>query len=464
MADCNPLTDGAACIAGNVIGGVQDATKGAVDSAVNSGANGLGETMMGAWDSLMKGFLTSWLDSGMLVSLDGASMQWLVDQLQVISIFLATVGIMVACVWTMVHARGDQAVKVSKALFMTFMVTTLGTAFMQVAIPAGDAFAKWILDEAGVTVSGYGAIGPAASVGSIGAGLAIIAGIFGAAATLLQWLIMIIRAVVLPVLIAFWPVAAAGAMIRGSEGGFATITKWLIAFLIYKPVAAIIYAFAWKLKSGGDGIGGVINGMLLLVLAVAALPAIMKLLGPATSAMGSAAGGTMAMAAGAAVVSAGVAGGAAIATGGGSAAAGAGAAGKAGTAGTAGSGMSMAQGASVSSGSSGPGGSAIGGGGSAGPAGGMGASGPSGGSGPSGAAGSSGGAGSSGSAGTSGASAGGAASSSAGQPSSGGLVAGGAPSSGAAGSKAGIQAATQSLGGSVAQGAKDADGKGVLGS
>ncbi len=459
MADCgwgvNP-----ACIAGNVIGGVQDATKGAVDSAVNSGAQGLGETMMGAWDSLMKGFLTSWLDSGMLVSLDGASMQWLVEQLQVISIFLATVGIMVACVWTMVHTRGDQAVKVSKALLMTFLVTTLGTALMQVAIPAGDAFAKWILDEAGVTVAGYGAIGPATgSVGSIGAGLAIIAGIFGAAATLLQWIIMIIRAVVLPLLIAFWPVAAAAAMIRGAEGGFATITKWLIAFLIYKPVAAIIYAFAWKLKSGGDGIGGVINGMLLLVLAVAALPAIMKLLGPATSAMGSAAGGTMAMAAGAAVVSAGVAGGAAIATGGGSAAAGAGAAGKAGTAGTAGSGMSMAQGASVSSGSSG-GGSVLGGGGSAGTAGGSGPSGPSGGSGPSGAPGSS---GSSGGTGSGGSSAGGAGPST-GQPSSGGVVAGGSPSTGASGAKAGIHAATQSLGGSVARGAQDADGKGVLGS
>lgn len=449
MAECEPWN--VVCKGGELVGG-------AVDKAVDSGAQGLGEEMMGAWDSLMKGFLTSWLDSGMLVSLDGASMQWLVDQLQVISIFLATVGIMVACVWTMVHTRGDQAVKVSKALFMTFLVTTLGTAFMQVAIPAGDAFAKWILDEAGVTVSGYGAIGPTASVGSIGAGLAIIAGIFGAAATLLQWIIMIIRAVVLPVLIAFWPVAAAGAMIKGSEGGFATITKWLIAFLIYKPVAAIIYAFAWKLKSGGDGIGGVINGMLLLVLAVAALPAIMKLLGPATSAMGSAAGGTMAMAAGAAAVSAGVAGGAAIATGGGSAAAGAGAAGKAGTAGTASSGMSMAQGASVSSPSSGPSGSVLGGGGSAGPAGGMGASGPAGGNGPSGAAGSNGGTG------TSGASAGGPASSSSGQPSSGGLVAGGAPSPGASGSKAGIQAATQSLGGSVAQGAKEADGKGVLGS
>lgn len=420
MADCSNPGEWAGCIVG-----------GAVDKAVDSGATNLGEAMMGAWDSIMKGFLTSWLDAGMMVSLDGASMQWLSDQLQVISIFLTTVGIMIACVWTMVHARGDQAVKASKALFMVFLVTTAGTALMQVAIPAGDAFAKYILDEAGVTVNGYDQIGPVAgAVTSIGPGLAIVAGIFGVIATLLQWIIMIVRATVLPLLIAVWPVAAAAAMIRGAEGSFSTVTKWLIAFLIYKPVAAIIYAFAWKLKSGGDGIGGVINGMLLLVLAVAALPAIMKLLSPATAAMGSAAGGTMAMAAGAAVVSAGVAAGAAVATGGASAGASAGAAGSAGSAGTA-----MAQGAS-SSGASG--GSPLGGD-SAGPSGSTGGSGPSGSSSGGDTAGSSGGA------------------------SSGGSVAGGGASTGASGSSSGLQAASQSLGGAVAQGAKDSDGKGVLG-
>ncbi len=60
MADCGPLA-GPACIAANVIGGeFRTRRKGAVNSAVDSGANSLGEAMMGgAWDSIMKGFLTS---------------------------------------------------------------------------------------------------------------------------------------------------------------------------------------------------------------------------------------------------------------------------------------------------------------------------------------------------------------------------------------------------------------------
>lgn len=438
MADCGPIA-GPACVAANVIGGVQDATQGAVNTAVDSGANSLGEAMMGAWESIMKGFLTSWLDAGMMVSLEGESMAWLTDQLQILSIFMSTLGIMIACVWTMVHARGDRAVKAAKSLLMVFLVTTAGTTLMQVAIPAGDAFSKYILDEAGVTVQGYEQLGPAAgAVSQIGPGLAIVAGIFGVIATLLQWVIMIVRATVLPLLVAIWPVAAAAAMIRGAEQSFSKVTMWLVAFLLYKPIAAIIYAFAWKLKSGGDGIGGVINGMLLLVLAVAALPALMKLLSPATAAMGSAAGGTLALGAGAAVVTAGVAAGAAVATGGGAQ----GAAGFAGTAGP--SGGATAQGTTSMAAPENSSGTAPGGA-PAGPSGNTASSNPGGSAAPGGSGSSTGGAGSGGA-------------------STGGSSAGGAVAKGASGDNAGLQAATQSMGGSIAQGAQNTDGKDVLGS
>lgn len=440
---CNPLLDGPTCVAASIIGGVNDATQGAVNTAVDSGANSLGEAMMGAWDSIMKGFLTSWLDAGMMVSLEGESMAWLTDQLQVLSIFMSTLGIMIACVWTMVHARGDKAVKAAKSLFMVFLVTTAGTTLMQVAIPAGDAFSKYILDQAGVTVQGYEQLGPgAAAVAQIGPGLAIVAGIFGVIATLLQWVIMIVRATVLPLLVAIWPVAAAAAMIRGAEQSFSKVTMWLVAFLLYKPIAAIIYAFAWKLKSGGDGIGGVINGMLLLVLAVAALPALMKLLSPATAAMGSAAGGTMALGAGAAVVTAGVAAGAAVATGGASAGA-KGAAGFAGTAGPSG-GAATAQGATSMAAPASSSGTASGGA-PAGPSGNPASSNPGGSAAPGGSGSSTGGTGSGGA-------------------STGGSSAGGAVAKGASGGTAGLQAATQSMGGSIAQGAQNTDGKDVLGS
>ena len=320
-----------ACFRLDLVCKAKEGAENAIGGAVQSGADNLGDIMMAAWDSLMKSFLTSWLDVGLLVPLEAGSVPWLTEQLHVFSVFFAVVGVMIACIWTMVHARGDKAIQVGKALFRVFLVTTLGTVLIQVVLSAGDAFSTWVLESAGVSSTGYKEVAGIAL--GVGPGLAIIAGIFGVIATLFQWGIMMVRAVVLPLLVAVWPLSAAASMVAGGEETFSKVTKWLVAFLLYKPVAAIIYAFAWKMKSGEDGPGGVISGMLLLVLAVAALPALMKLVAPGTSALGGAAGGGMAMAAGAAVVSAGVAVGAAVATGGASGGAAAGA-----SAGSAGSG------------------------------------------------------------------------------------------------------------------------------
>ncbi len=302
----------------------------AADAATSSAIGKLAESMMSGWDSMTKGFLTSWLDVGLLVDLDAGSVTWLTDQLQVISILLATVGMMVAAIWTMVHHRGEKAAKVAKSMFTVILVSTAGVGLMQVTIAGGDAFSTWILDSAGITVDSRAQL-PVATLVASSPGLAILAGIFGIIATIIQWGIMLVRSALLPLLVGVWPVTAAASMIGGAEQAFSKITTWIIAFTLYKPVAAIVYAYAWKTKAGDDGIGGVINGLILIALAVVALPAMMRLLAPGTSAMGGSGGGGMALAGGAALAGAGVAAGTAVLSGGGSAAAG----GAAKTAGTA---------------------------------------------------------------------------------------------------------------------------------
>ncbi|MDJ0318608.1 hypothetical protein [Arthrobacter antibioticus] len=424
----------------------------AITGAIDSGAQDMGKIMMTAWDSVMKSFLTSWLDVGLMVQLDAGSVPWLTQQLHTFSVFFAVIGVMIACIWTMVHARGDKAIQVSKSLFRVFLVTTLGTVLIQVVLAAGDSFSTWVLESAGISSDGYEVIGYAAGLAP---GIAIIAGIFGVIATLFQWGIMMVRAVVLPLLVAVWPLSAAASMVQGGEETFSKVTKWLVAFLLYKPVAAIVYAFAWKMKSGDDGVGGVISGMLLLVLAVAALPALMKLVSPGTTALGGAAGGGMAMAAGAAVVSAGVAVGAAVVTGGSSAGATAGSAGTTAaststtTASTAqGTGTAMTEGGAATTGSSpasNTGSSALG----------SDSSSPSGPQGEGGADGSDG----SGTAGDSGPSG----SSAPGSGEGGSSSSGGSSAEGSSGSRSGLQAGAQSLGGTVADGGKDSDGTDVIG-
>lgn len=434
--------DAALCAASLVGCAVKKGTEGAVSSAASNGFKQAAETMFAAYDDIMKQFLTSWVGASFKVDLDNKATSWFQDTTLPITIMLLTLGLVVAGARVMYSHRGEPFQEAMAALGKAVAVITLGTAAIQIFVWGGDAYGQWILKVSGISAkAGY----VDAAFATTSPGLALILGLIGVLAVGIQWVIMFVRQALMLLLNAFWQVSAAYAVLRRGEQAFEKITAWIIAFIIYSPLAASIYAFAWRLKNGQDGAGGVIYGLMLIGLAVIALPAIMRLLVPASGALGSAIGGAMAMGVAAGVVQAGVAAGAAVATGGASAgASGAGAAGAGVGAGSAGGGVAgggevAASGGSGSGGSSSP----VAGGGSS----------DAGSSGADGAAGMVGGDSASGAAADSGNSAGGAtASSGAGASEGGSVAAGSSPDSGqSSGSKASL-AATQV----VASGAGDA--------
>jgi len=297
----------------------------AAKAAASNGFKQAAETMFAAYDDIMKQFLTSWVGASFKVSLDNKATSWFQDTTLPITIVLLTLGLVVAGARVMYSHRGEPFQEAMTALGKAVAVITLGTAAIQIFVWGGDAYGQWILKVSGTTATdGY----VDAAFATTSPGLALIFGLMGVLAVGIQWVIMFVRQALMLLLNAFWQVSAAYAVLRRGEQAFEKITAWIIAFIIYSPLAASIYAFAWRLKNGQDGAGGVIYGLMLIGLAVIALPAIMRLLVPASGALGSAIGGAMALGAAAAVVQAGVAVGAAVATGGASAgASGAGAAG-----------------------------------------------------------------------------------------------------------------------------------------
>ncbi|WP_404502456.1 hypothetical protein [Arthrobacter sp. GAS37] len=316
------------------------------------------EAMMKGYDSILKEFATSWLGKGVTVDMTGPSVEWFQTTVSVVSVFLVTIGLMFAGIKVMRDQNGRPARDALETLAKVAFVSFAGSLAIQVFVVGGDAFGKWILAAAGLDTSTF--VVAAGAVLAI-PGLAIILGLFGILTVLCQWALMFIRGAVLPLLAGFWPVAAAAAMLEGGKKSFDSVTQWLLAFVIYSPLAASIYAMAWRLKNGQDGIGGVVSGWILIVLAVAALPALMRVLAPVASALGKMAGGVMAMGITAAVVGAGVAIGAAVFTGGASAAAGASGAGGAAGAG-AGGGAAGGGAAGATAGGGAAGGGAAGGG------------------------------------------------------------------------------------------------------
>lgn len=323
MAECSGNTvQIALCLAGN---NASDVVAGAVTSTV---MGPMAKEMMDSFDSFLKDFMTSWLGPGLLVDLDGVSVNWFKTSVNTITVTLMVVGLVFAGIRIMLESRSAPFKEAAKSFFQVIFVVTASTVLINALILGGDAYSKWILDESGTGVDPFGI---QSAVLLANPGLALIVGLVGIFAVLLQWLIMLGRNATLPLLVAFWPTAAAANLVSAKTDMFGKVTGWIIAFIIYKPMAATIYAFAWKLKSGSDGIAGVLNGVVLIVLAILTLPALLRLIAPTTAALGNASGGSMAVGAGAAVISAGVAAGAMVATGGASAATtGGGAAAKAG--------------------------------------------------------------------------------------------------------------------------------------
>lgn len=305
MADCS-LFNPAACVENVVTGAVQNGT---VE---------LAKAMMEGYDGLLKTFITSWLGQGVLIDLGGSSTDWFKTSLSLVNVFLISLGLIIAGAQTAYLSRGEPFRDVMHALGRVLLVTAAGSMFVQIFVAGGNAFAKWILDSAGTSATGF-----AVAVGLYLAspGVALIAGFFGIMSVIFQWGLMFVRGALLPLLNAFWPTAAAAAMLKNGSSAFEKLTTWILAFILYSPLAASIYALAWRMKSGDEGVGGVINGLILIVLAIVTLPALLRLLPGAAAVLGRAAGGTMALGVTAGAVTAGIAAGSIVATGGASGAA-----------------------------------------------------------------------------------------------------------------------------------------------
>ena len=312
-----------------------------------------------ALDSLVY-FMTLWLNTPS-ASLDendpvGAAITTLQGYMTTITVFFAVLGILIAAARMAWTARAEPIKEVG-AMFLRVLFVQAGALLgTQTLLKAGDEFAPWLVTTASgndmshsiVTLMPFisGSAGSFAVYGPFvvtqGIGAMLIIGIILLIVTALQVLFLILRDVLLAILLAFLPTLAAASLFKGGSEGFEKALGWMVALILYKPVAAAIYVLgvlmvtnvAGDQSTAGQEWMALLLGTLTLILAVVAMPSLVKFVAPAAgrgvsnafsggAALGAAAG---VAATGAAVVAvAGTGGAAAGATGAGAGGAGAGA-------------------------------------------------------------------------------------------------------------------------------------------
>lgn len=202
----------------------------------------------------------------------------------VISILLAGIYI----IWS----RRGEAVQNLFKLMITFIVVSSGAALVAgTMLLVTDAFSTWIIDKS-LEGSNFGenlyaffnndavVVSSVAMLCLMGLGL-IVCGI--------QYLIMLGRGAALFVLVGTLPFTAAFYLTESGQQMMKKQAGWIIAFILYKPAAAIVYATGFRLMGAGQGAGTssaqdlAIHGIVLMFLAIFTLPAIMRLVTPAVN-------------------------------------------------------------------------------------------------------------------------------------------------------------------------------------
>jgi len=296
-SDCRPGL-GALCAIGNAITDPGGAVKSgaaaaaasvagsAFESMVNALKEGVGKSvglMMSFW---MKVPIPSIADPNSAVTKLRDATLYLTVITAVVSIFF------VAARAALAHrqAATEDATQAAKGLVHIVVASAVAVPAVILASQAADEYSTWLVgraangdvDTALSRLTGFTQIA--------GVGFTFILALLALVASVVQAFLIVIRDALLILLVGALPLAAASSITRSGQATFTKMTGWLVAFILFKPVAAMCYAAAlWSVTDSSTEINQ-IAGIFLVILAVFTLPALMRLIVPQVERVGGASG------------------------------------------------------------------------------------------------------------------------------------------------------------------------------
>jgi type IV secretion system protein TrbL len=291
------------CVVSSVLGDAASGFMGQIANAFAASADKAVQYLVAGWTQIPS------------PGVSGGAATWLQGQLQPLVILVGALSIIAAMALAIWTARAEPAKQMVAGLLRLVVVSGAGLAAIDVLLKIGDAFSANILGAAtpqGGNFANLAILGGGAIAASTAPALLIILGLIVILSSVVQLFLLVARGGLVVVLGGTWPLSAAASGTPAGNAWFRKTTAWLIAFIAFKPTAAIVYAAALRMTLSGDGGLQLIEGVMLLAMAVLALPALMRMAVPAVAAVGGVSAGKVA--AGAAILATGAI--ATIATGG----------------------------------------------------------------------------------------------------------------------------------------------------
>lgn len=293
------------CNLPNVVGAVcqlKDFGEKAAGTAVNSALDGFVDSLGHGLAKIVRMSMTWWvnLPSPQLASSTGepgpvlASIREYTNGLQVL---LMIAGILFAAARLAMAKRGGVAGEAQES-FLIFaravFASMLFSALITTGTKAGDAFSNWVIFDA-TRGDLDGAVSKLVDFdlrndSGLGTGVLLLLWLLGLISMLVQLVMLVIRQAVLILVVAAIPLAAAAGGTGPGSQAYKRMLSWALAFVLWKPVGALVYAIAFT--AAGSSNGGqqdpqlALLGLLLLLSVAIVLPALMRLIAPAVSTLG----------------------------------------------------------------------------------------------------------------------------------------------------------------------------------
>ncbi|MET9486367.1 hypothetical protein [Nocardia sp. NPDC006630] len=295
----------AACKAGNVATHPTDAAAAVRDKAwdstfgkvVDSLMNGLGEALILA--------LTFWMKvPNDRISDSGALFTKINDYTYQLQILLLMVSVILSGM-KLAEARRGAAVSEAAESFRMFARVVFSSWMLGAVIVAGtqasDKFSEWVINDAtdGQAKNIAELMVKTSKLQAFSPGLVLIIAIVGLLGALAQIILAIVRQGLLVVAAGVLPLAAAASGTSTGRQSYPKLISWIIAFMLYKPVAAIVYMIAFTTAGHVDDLSTaatlpdsdqaqrMLVAIVLLCSAAFVLPALMRLATPAVAIVGS---------------------------------------------------------------------------------------------------------------------------------------------------------------------------------
>ena len=278
-----------------IIASIGNAAGGAVSGALG---NGFADAMREGASWVIRTTIGWWIDVPP-IDLAASPAATIRGDVLWLALVVATAGIIWQSILLAITRRGSHLLDVGRGLFVFALWSAIGIIGPAAALSAGDTFASWVLNQASGGQARDRLIKLASLQTITSPGAVIVLGLLLMLAGLAQAVLMMFREGAIVILAGVAVLAASGQFVGATRPWLPKVVGWMLALICFKPAAALVYATALALVGTGQDPRTVLVGLAMLVLAIFALPALMKFFTWTTGAVSNGGGGGMAAVAGA---------------------------------------------------------------------------------------------------------------------------------------------------------------------